>query len=235
MSSRVQQDVDHASLEAAKWIALLTMTLDHYGKIVAPDLFVPTHAIGRLSFPLFAGILGLRLSVTPALASRYLRRLLLWGVVSQPVFVIAGRPWRDGNILFTLGLGVLAWRAGVAWRAGRPAAALLDAALAMPLAFLTEFGPFGVVVPAGVALVARYGIRAAMVAIGPLGLLANVVLEPPWLTPIDLWALGATPIMLASPRLSPPLPRLPGPFFYAYYPAHLLALHLIDLRLRAGA
>ena len=68
------------------------MFIDHYGKIVEPDLYLPTHAIGRLSFPLFATIIGTRLALRPDLAKRYLKRLLPWALVSQPVFVF----WRLG-------------------------------------------------------------------------------------------------------------------------------------------
>jgi hypothetical protein len=36
--------VVQADLEIAKWAAVLTMAVDHYGKIVDPDVFLTTHA-----------------------------------------------------------------------------------------------------------------------------------------------------------------------------------------------
>ena len=53
------QAFPQADLELAKWIALITMAVDHYGKIVDDSVFLETHAIGRISFPLFAAIIGM--------------------------------------------------------------------------------------------------------------------------------------------------------------------------------
>lgn len=88
---------DHRELELAKWVAIATMAVDHYGKIVEPDLYEPTHMIGRVSFPLFAAIIGYRLAFTPRLAGTYLNRLVSWAIVSQPVYVIAGRERHEGE------------------------------------------------------------------------------------------------------------------------------------------
>ena len=96
-----------SDFEIVKWLAIAAMAIDHYGKIVEPDLFEPTHAIGRIAFPLFATLIGLRIASHPHLAERYVMRLLPWAVVSQPVFVLAGRDWLEGNILITLVVGVL--------------------------------------------------------------------------------------------------------------------------------
>ena len=101
-------EVNHAALEVAKWLALLSMTVDHWGKIAAPEHLTATHLIGRISFPLFAWIVGTRLAFSPELGNRYLRRLVPWAAVSQPVFVVAGRSWSELNILATLALGVAA-------------------------------------------------------------------------------------------------------------------------------
>jgi hypothetical protein len=46
---------------------------------------------------------------------------------------------------------------------------------------------------------------------------------------IDLTALLSTAVAAASTHFRLRLPRLPTQAFYAFYPAHLLALHLIDL------
>lgn len=222
--------VVQADLEIAKWAAVLTMAVDHYGKIVDPDVFLTTHAIGRLSFPLFVTIIGLRLGMRPELARRYLRRLLPWALVSQPIFVLAGRPFYQGNILFTLLLGVsaavLAERVVHSRKAGSAAAALV---LLAPLTLLVEYGPIGVVIVPMTAVLASRDPRLALWASGPLGLAANLGPAIPPLEWVDLCALGSSLVLIAGVILRPRLPRLPTHVFYAFYPGHLLALHLYDL------
>jgi hypothetical protein len=225
----VQDKPVHAALELAKWMALFSMTADHWGKIVAPEHLVATHLIGRVSFPLFVWIVGTRLSLSPELGGRYLRRLVPWAVVSQPVFVVAGRPWSELNILATLALGVaaaLALRDLVARPAfGRMA---LLAAIAL-VSWFAEFGPLGVAAVPATALLARRELGAGAWAAGPLGLLANLRSTLPPIAVQDLAALVATPLAHLSLASGVRLPRLPTQAFYAYYPIHLYALHLIDL------
>jgi len=220
--------VRHQDLEAAKWAALLAMTVDHYGKIVDPSVFVETHLIGRIAYPLFAGIIAMRLALSPGLVRRYVPALLAWAVVSQPVFVLAGRRWMEGNILFTLLLGVIAWQALHWVLRDRRLGGVLALATVGLLASHVEFGIAGVAMIPATAAVASSDADRALWAIGPFGVAANLVMQSPFLTPVDLFALVAGPIALLSPRLSTRLPRLPKHAFYAYYPLHLYALHLSD-------
>jgi len=223
--------MDQAALELAKWVALVTMAIDHYGKIVDPDLLLQTHAIGRLSFPLFATIIGIRLGLRPELASRYARRLLPWALISQPVYVLAGRFWYQGNILFALLLGVALTALMQRWLHG-PATAWRTAAVAALLvfcSFFVEYGLIGVVVVAATAILARRDPWLAVLASGPLGLAANLTYAMPPLEWVDLCAFGSSFVAALSVGLRTRLPRLPTQAFYAFYPLHLLALHLYDL------
>jgi hypothetical protein len=218
-----------ANLELAKWVAIVTMAIDHYGKIVDTSLYLPTHTIGRVSFPLFAAIIGIRLAMRPSADMRYLRHLVPWAIVSQPVYVLAGRAWLDGNILFTLALGVavtalLRYRANVTpWALGGGLVVILL------LSTFVEYGTLGVLmIPAMAVLVARQG-EAGVAAAGPLGVAANANAAVPPLALPDTAALLATPVLMLSTRVKLHLPRLPTQAFYGFYPAHLLALHFYDL------
>lgn len=224
-----QRDFAESDLEPAKWLALVTMAIDHYGKIVDDSIFLQTHAIGRVSFPLFAAIIGIRLAMRPERNLRYLRHLVPWAIVSQPVFVLAGRDWLDGNIFFTLALGVAAT---LVWRRR---ATMTDLTLAASIAAIiaaslfVDFGPVGVaMVPAMACFVARSGYRG-LAAAGPLGLAANMNASWPPFDTVDLAALLASPILMLSVAAKIRLPRLPAQVFYAFYPGHLLALHFYDL------
>jgi hypothetical protein len=226
---RPASDLAQADLELAKWVAIVTMAIDHYGKIVDESVFVETHTIGRVSFPLFAAIVGIRLAVRPSLDLRYLRYLVPWAIVSQPVFVLVGRHWYDGNILITLALGVAATRL-LRRSAEMPESSLAAAIAAIAAASVfVDYGPVGAaMVPATAFLVARRLDTGAAMA-GPLGVAANVNPALPPLKLPDLAAVLATPVLMLSLWAKIRLPRLPTQAFYGFYPAHLLALHLYDL------
>jgi len=224
-----QAPVNQAGFELAKWVAILTMAIDHYGKIVAPDLFLETHGLGRLAFPLFAAIIGLRLADRPARAASYLKRLVPWAMVSQPVFVLVGRDWVDGNIMITLAIGVTAVLLIERFRKAPSPIWILGLLALLPIAWFCEFGIFGAAMIPAMALIGVRDVKTGLWATGPLGLVANIVPAWPPLTWVDLAALGASLIMIASVTLTVRLPRLPGQAFYAFYPAHLLALHFYDL------
>lgn len=208
---------------------MLSMVIDHYGKIVEPSLYLETHAIGRVSFPLFATIIGLRLAFRPDLATRYLKRLLPWALISQPVYVLAGKNWYDGNILLTLFIGVLATvllRRFVQRRSPYDIAAVIAL---IPLAWFVDFGILGAAMIPVTAKLASRRPRAGLWASGPLGLAANLTPDWPPLQSVDWAVLLATAVALASAKARLGLPRLPTHAFYAFYPAHILALHFMDL------
>jgi len=219
----------HDLLEPAKWIAILSMTVDHYGKIFDPPWYGITHMVGRLAFPLFCWIIATRLALTPGLGPSYLRRLLPWAIVSQPVWVLVGHDWWDGNILVTLALGVGLHQAlhvlhgGLrTWRVVLPVLLLLPSPL-------VDFGPVGVLsIPLMAALAVR-NLSACAWASGPVGVAGNAGLAMPFVKPGDFFALMASPVAYLSLHLPLRLPRLPTQVFYAYYPAHLLVLHLIEI------
>jgi hypothetical protein len=202
-----RQAFAQADLELAKWLALVTMAIDHYGKIVDDSVFLETNAIGRVSFPLFAAIIGIRLATRPELARRYLRYLIPWALVSQPVFVLVGREWHEGNIMFTLALGVLAafvWRHPTLpeWSRSAAFAAILGAS-----AFV-DYGPIGVLMIPATAWLFGRSHTVGVAAVGPLGLAANLIPSSPPLQIADLAALLASPILFLSLKGQIRLPRL---------------------------
>jgi hypothetical protein len=221
----------HAELEVVKWIALLSMTLDHYGKIVDLSLFEVTHAIGRLAFPLFAWIIASRLAMSPEVANTYLRWLLPWAFISQPVFVLAGKSWTDWNIMFTLLFGVVTCIGVNEARQDNWKRALPLLVLALIGSTLAEYGLVGVAMIALLTACLQRDRNIALLALAPLSLAANLSLVAPYFAAMD-WFAALAVGGAYLPRLQVvTLPRLPKAFFYAYYPAHIYLLHLTDLYL----
>jgi len=106
MELTVQRGYD-LGRESLKWLAILTMTIDHVGVALYPEHIVLRY-IGRLSFPLIAYLLILGLESTRNVKN-YFTRLLLFALISQVPFYLARGvlPWEQLNIFFTLSLGVL--------------------------------------------------------------------------------------------------------------------------------
>ena len=90
-----------------KLLAALFMVIDHVGVVFFPETAV-LRVIGRLSFPLFAWLLAEGERHTHNFR-QYLLRLLILGVISQPIYQFAlGGTYI--NILLMLALGLVTLR-----------------------------------------------------------------------------------------------------------------------------
>ncbi len=222
--STQQRHIDHTRFELAKWIAIVTMTVDHYGKIVDPSLYGETNAIGRLAFPLFAWIIGSRLALEPGLAGRYLWYLVPWAIVTQPIYVWVGKSWGEPNIFFTLAVGVALSMAVREWRIDKFFVFISITTLAF-LLWGANYGVFGLFI---IPIIAKLNARNPQLGVwtlGPLGVMGNLIARAPYVGPGAIWALFAGIVAWGSVRLPVRLPRIPRLAFYAYYPAHLLILY----------
>ena len=93
--------------EMLKWLAIITMTVDHVGAVLYQD-FTVLRWIGRLAFPLFAYLLILGMENTRNVR-KYFVRLFVFALVSQVPFFLAidYAPFEFLNIFFTLTSGLL--------------------------------------------------------------------------------------------------------------------------------
>ena len=220
---------DDQDWEFAKWLALLCMLANHVALALLPPWHDLGSLIGRVSLPVFALLIVLRLRIdTEARALRYLKRLAIWGLIAQPVYqwlLYDGSPGRL-NVLFTLMMGVgLIYLAQVATlRLALLAAGLvmlgtfwLDGGAWMPLAQLAAW-----------LLLSRSPSRPwpAMLLMSAMAAAMNIHPEyGPWHVLIAALAIPLT--VFLSPRLSARLPRMPGLMFYGFYPAHLAIILLV--------
>jgi hypothetical protein len=205
-----------------KAVAILFMTIDHVGAILLPNVEW-LRFIGRIAFPLFAYQLAIGYIHTGNLR-RYALRLVLWGLIAQPVYMAAFgvRPW-ELNIFAALLLGLLAmwgWDHRHWW-----AVAL---AVVSPLAqlWLPQIGPDYGVYGVALCLVSFLFVNDRSMLVRSHALLHILAAALFW--PVQVWALASIPFILVPPRVH--FRRLQR-FFYVYYPAHLAVLTLIHTML----
>lgn len=229
----------NAQLDMAKWLALLTMAVDHFGLILAPEYGI-FRLVGRLSLPLFLFVIAVRLAQQPDRSEGYLLRLSLWAIISQIPYWLGffyklspDDMFYQLNIMVTLGLGtaltvLVDWmskKGAIGYLLGWPlAAGLLVAGLKC------DYGPLAVVAIPALVWLARRSVVHAAIACGLFG--AASIISIQWgQTELLGWAL-CTPIgslvayACLSTRAKPW--RMPGLFFYAFYPVHIILLILLS-------
>ena len=83
-----------------KWIALVFMMIEHSGKMLFPN--VPEmRMLGRIAFPLYCWALVVGCEYTGSMP-RYLLRILLTGVISQPLYMAAlNHTWQEPSVCWS--------------------------------------------------------------------------------------------------------------------------------------
>jgi len=228
-----------AQLEFAKWLAIITMVIDHVGYLFHDKVdYVLWRSAGRLCWPLIAWIVAMRLAAVPQRTGGYLKRLLPWAVISQIPYAFMfsftrNLPWHDAfNILFTIALGCMIFMLLIAMAtASRRRQILMWGGILLLLAvgIKVDYGSVGVASIPVMALLARQSPKRAAIACGILAAMANVFIlaENGILAQYILLAiapLGASLIALYCLDVYLPVPRLPRWFFYLFYPLHMVAL-----------
>ena len=101
---------------ALKWIALITMFIDHIGAVIGQQAFYDVgllwlyfvlRSVGRLSFPIFAFFIAEGWYYTHN-RKKYVLLLLVFAIISQPIYYFAlNQNLFDFNILFTFLISIL--------------------------------------------------------------------------------------------------------------------------------
>lgn len=229
MTARIPSSFD-VSLSASqqemlKWVAIITMTIDHVDKIGFGGGAPALSALGRVSFPLFSFLLAYNLEVRRVDFAKYALPLLLFGVLSQPIYMWAfGRT--EMNILFTLLLGV-AYSPTANFLARQLRLGRLKHVVSILLfltpAFFVSYAILGVLlVPLFRHLIRNPGpLTVALIMLGVV--LANN------LQPNAYYAPLALAIIYAATKAAWSLPRSNRWVFYTFYPVHLVVIKAITL------
>ena len=228
-----------------KIIALVFMFCDHAGKMLLPG--VPEmRMLGRIAFPIYVWCMIVGFHYTRSVP-KYLLRILIVGLVSQPLYNLAlNHNWTQPNVFLTLFLGLCTlW--GI--REKKYFSHLWAPAAALALATLlnADYGWKGVLLFILLYAVrdSRPGIAAVMISYflfwgsfysvtksffgQPVDIsgLAPVLSKPlSSFLRLETYALLSLPFLLIRFKKDLKLPRWVG---YALYPAHLLLLYGLEL------
>jgi hypothetical protein len=207
--------------ELLKWMALVTMTVDHIGLLFFPEYPI-LRIIGRIAFPLFAYLLVLGMRSTHNLRG-YFDRLLFFAFLSQiPYALLNGvAPWEKLNIFATLLLGMamvyFIERSNIFFLVPLAASAVIP----------VDYGVYGTVTVLLGYLIGKDR-RVGSFTFVLINLI--IAIYGSWYQPFALLALplillhdmGKLTIKRGEAQIKHPILR--KYFFYAYYPLHLMVL-----------
>jgi hypothetical protein len=228
-----------------KIIALVFMFIDHAGKMCFPNI-PEMRILGRIAFPIYAWCMIVGFHYTRSVP-KYLLRILITGLVSQPLYMIAlNHTWKQPNIFLTLFLGLCAlWgiREKKYWsHLWAPVAAII-----LATALKADYGWKGVLAFILIYAVqgSRPGIAAVMTAYflfwgsaynvtsSLFGVEINLNSLPNWLSgPLQAFMRLEAYGLLAMPFILIRFPgdiRMPKWLGYSLYPAHLVLILILKL------
>ena len=243
--SRSRRPAGNTATVWLKIIALVFMFIDHSGKMLFPGT-AEMRILGRIAFPVYVWCMIVGFHYTRSVP-KYLLRVLLIGLASQPLYRLAlNHTWNEPNVFLTLFLGLCAlWgirenRYGSRFWA--PAAALV-----LAIVLKADYGWKGVLLFILLYAVqdSRPGIAAVMFAYfmfwgtsygvtkSLFGLNISLNALPYWLSPLlspflrlEAYALFSLPLILIPFGKDLKIPRWVG---YVLYPAHLVLLYVLEL------
>ncbi len=227
-----------------KLLACLTMTVDHVGVVLFPQLFT-LRLIGRTAMPLFAFFIGEGCFYTKD-RKKYFLRLFVLALICQAVNIAESFITGSGNgfylnILFTFSFSILLcgsfleMKKAPGVKTGMIFFGILAVLFSLCLFFensltLTgtkitlDYGFPGIVLPLFAAVSMD---RKKKLIIYSLGLVAFSVLCYGAFTPSFFWALLSLPFLFAY-NGDAGKKKLKY-FFYLFYPLHLAAIYAIGM------
>lgn len=202
-----------------KWIAIITMVIDHIGAVLLPEYIVLRY-IGRISFPIFCFLLTEGFYHTRNV-EKYILRLGIFALISEIPYDLAFldtvTDFRRQNVFFTLCVGMIMMYA--IRQTNNLTVKVLYLVLAMWAAQMLR-GDYGY---KGILLIAVYFFfRENKTLKIFLGAFWNFI----WNGAIQGYgALAAIPILMYDGEKGKSMKYL----FYVFYPIHLLILYIISV------
>ena len=232
-----------------KIVAMITMLIDHAGKMLFPQYFI-MRIIGRIAFPIYAYCMATGCVFTKKPA-RYLSRLVLLALVTQPLYSVAMgyatnammslpfaehplssawqfyvASWGHPSILLALSLGmILIWTL----REKRISLALGVFLLCWIIQNKLDYGIKGILlmllfyVFCGHPLISFPAVAAYMIWWGTIAGSRYSLFGITF--GVQMFAIFALPLIYIPMHTGLKIPKW---VFYLYYPAHLLLILLLD-------
>ncbi len=208
--------VGNLDTDFLKIIGIISMTLDHFGKVFFPDN-ESFQIMGRLAFPLFAYCIMVGCIYTKNFR-KYFLRLIIPAFLYQIGYLIGGYFAPDIvydvwllNIFFTLALGALAIRCieQKNW-------VIFGGIIIIGLVFKVDYGLYGIMlIPLFYLLRERKLVFALMIGL--------YLLLPFGIQKFAVFAM--IPILIKTNFNF----KINKYFFYIYYPAHFLIIFIIKI------
>ncbi len=207
--------------EFLKYIAIITMCVDHIGAYIIPD-YIWLQCIGRLAFPIYAYLIASGYDLTRN-RNRYLLRLTILACLSQLGYAIY-EPWYHLNVIFIFCLAVAALQCWELNCKGKIGAVTIGAVVfifsCFSLVIIGGYGIFGFLAVISFRIIERHKISGIALFVITMTALP-IINQTAWFM---LLALLALPVIWYAPdnfkyRITPYVWRL-------FYPLHCFLLTL---------
>lgn len=225
--------VNKPNTDLLKIVATIAMTVDHVNTVVLEAQYVWMTVIGRTVFVIFAFLLAYNYLFHTSDRLRYVWRLVLFAVISQPFYIMAFERPQQLNIFVTLALGIMC--------AEIFRSRILNAVFLAISAFVVMFS-----LDSLLPIQIDYGVRGILLTYLPFRyleqkdfrylagwigviVLLNWVDDPYRNFLFAVGSLSGASIVYLSTRTTVNLSfiRRYSLLFYLYYPIHLLVLRLL--------
>ena len=215
-----------------KIIALITMTVDHIGKLIFPQYRV-LRVIGRLAFPIFAFMIAEGCKYTKSSKS-YLASIVTLAAVCQLTYYITGKSLYQ-NILVTFTLSIILILSIRKARESKAVPDVLAAVLAISAVFVItlvlpeyidgfviDYGIWGVLLP--VCIYFGETKASKLIAAGVCLVMLSLNMS---MRGIQWFSLLSLPLLFCynNQRGKLKMKKL----FYIYYPAHLVVIYGVSV------